>query len=65
MEPLMDYIGSTTTTHRTNIGDFAAEQIGRFRETTGDIVDVYSHPIGMEYPANAICRPIPLPSIVR
>jgi hypothetical protein len=49
-------IGSNTITHKTNIIGFTPEQIGCFCEFTGGQADVYSHPIGLDYPTNAICK---------
>jgi hypothetical protein len=48
--------GSHTITHKTNIIDFTADQIGCFCETTGEIPDVYSHPVGLDFPCDAICK---------
>jgi hypothetical protein len=53
-EPISD--GSNTITYKANIMAFKPEQIGCFCEFTGEIADVYSHPIGLEYPTDAICK---------
>jgi hypothetical protein len=46
---------SNTITHLTNIIGFRPDQIGCFCEFTGAQADVYSHPIGLDYPTDAIC----------
>jgi hypothetical protein len=52
--PISD--GSNTITHKTNIIGFTPEQIGCFCEFTGEQADVYSRPIGLDYPTDAICK---------
>jgi hypothetical protein len=52
--PISD--GSNTITHKTNIIGFKPEQIGCFCEFAGEQTGVYSHPIGLDYPTDAIYK---------